>query len=191
MVFVVEGVDRSGKTTFCKKLAEKINGVIIRVDKDTEVINKQIKRMGIKTPDFYDDVIIAGVLFSIKPDKHIIFDRSLISADIYRRVRGEKYVDNDILNWWIQRISEIGFIYIWFDSELSFIRKVMDGLKEMPRYDNNDYGYIIGWFRRYYNWFNDNGFKCVKITRTIEDYEPKIYDGMVESEVNIIEKLIK
>lgn len=128
MLYIVEGPDGAGKTTYCEKL-RRVLGI-----KTTSIMHHGSYRQADDIVRFYHDPILRYVTQTTNEKGDLIFDRSWISELVYREAMNEKCrlssVDVNFLNYWAMRCPVVVIYYIpEYDVCLNAwtVRKEMNG----------------------------------------------------------------
>lgn len=158
MIIVFEGNDKVGKSTLAKALSEEIGFPIVRVFKDESIVklSNEVARIG-KMNDAFEDIVIMEMINQTGID--VILDRSLPSADCYRRLRKEEPVDIKLISWWFNCLRKNQGFYIWVTASNEFATKAFKKNKEKKRYTKIEYMRLEQYFQWYHGMCNKNHCK--------------------------------
>ena len=107
MIIVVDGVNRSGKTTLIKSLSGILSIPVVSIYSRNNpsslfCIKDELLKSGATTNDFFEDIVVTEMVDQIGANKiDFIVDRFFLSAMSYRIMRmGSVGIEEGIVNWW-------------------------------------------------------------------------------------------
>lgn len=198
MIIIVEGIDRTGKSTIVKELSKRLHIPIIKVyDKNRQAKNglydlgDKIRDCGFKMNDFFEDIIVTQTLSQLHGQYiSAIMDRSLPSADVYRAVRKEKRIDIELIRWWWNKLRWLNSCYVYVSADWGFIKKAFSHNDEKLRYKKSEYVYMDQIFNWYYRMATEYKVPKIKIKNYVEDWNnPK--SAIVRNVNMVINKVMK
>lgn len=98
MIWVIEGLDGTGKTTLARELSHVLNAPVLKTGAEDS------------HNDYIDDMIVARTIGACRPDRHIILDRTIFSGLSYGPVGPIRA--NMLLREWLAGINGIPVIVI-------------------------------------------------------------------------------
>jgi deoxyadenosine/deoxycytidine kinase len=108
MIIVFEGMEKCGKSTTISKLNYRLNehGIKCQIYDHWHKTEPNFRRSNPFMDRCFEDVVLSDLLFSVKLDSILIFDRSLISGIVYSNWRlkndafGDLTYDPRYLDFW-------------------------------------------------------------------------------------------
>lgn len=152
MIIIIEGTDGAGKTSIGKKLAKELGagGSIWTHHKPLNEYASRFadfRRRGVLPSGFNDAAEdVAATELALKAGINVVFDRSVMSADIYRQVHGRTALSRDFKHWyWNEMLRPF-----WDNGEVAFIEIVSDidtmWGRRSDRFTRDQIRYIMGLF---------------------------------------------
>lgn len=123
-LIIIEGVDRAGKTFTIRELQKLLKGYprVKAIDRYNTSglyhIRKTIALYGARPNDFYEDLVATEVL--LQTGAKAMFDRSLVSATVYR---WPATLHSSIMDHWYSQLADIKTLYIWMDVTCEFVNR--------------------------------------------------------------------
>lgn len=131
-LIIVEGIGQTGKSTFIKELSEVTGFKSVRMfGSDNQKPNSiheiagELEKVGVPVNDYYEDLIIIETLKQLEGSgiKGVILDRSFPSGYVYRKISDKSDVNEKLLKWWFDSVSNFHTIYFWLYSQLNILNK--------------------------------------------------------------------
>jgi thymidylate kinase len=172
VVIVFEGIDKSGKTTLANILSKELDIPVLRVFKNNSAkIMNIVDSYGCKSNDFFEDIVIMDIILQTGMD--VILDRSLPSADCYRRIRGERSIDMEIIRWWRNSLVNVGGVYVWVKASHSFVTSAFHTEKMKMRYTKKNYIRLDDLFHYHYT-IAMHDVKCIRILNSQPEFNDDV-----------------
>lgn len=126
MIYILEGVNGVGKSAAAKAIQAQAHNEFIpswrpfRSGSDVhwghteDETGQMLRDFGVPLNTFVDDLYVADALSTLRPEHHVILDRSLPTAIAYGRIHQETWIDlhsYDIWNYWVNRLNLAGRVF--------------------------------------------------------------------------------
>lgn len=122
MILLLEGIDRTGKTTLSKYLSDYLNIPVINLynkhDHNTLSGLKDFMTE-YKVNDYFEELVTAEMIDQLGID--IILDRSFPSAWVYRTVNYGNDLDENVISWWCKKFIKTESICFYLQPDIEFI----------------------------------------------------------------------
>jgi len=130
-MLVIEGLDRLGKSKMAGYISRQLIWPVIKPipSKDPDgliSLEEDLHDFGFKVNDFFEDLLAMEVLHQVGR-KGVILDRSIVSADVYRK----HTFPQSIFDYWLKRFKQMDGLYVWIDAEYSFYLQRLRELGEL------------------------------------------------------------
>jgi len=126
-MIVFEGINKTGKTRLASEVSKNLLMPIVRVvnvsaNKGLAPLKQSIESYGVKTNDFYEDLVIMEYI-NQTGFNNVILDRSIPSSSAYRYYKQDKVMSNDIMEYWFKSLKNNDGLYVWVDVRWTTVKK--------------------------------------------------------------------